>query len=72
MFSRCVHENLEGYDSQGTEQVYLYLYLYVFLFSSYCVVFHVGASPVLIDEFVEQMYRFGTKEKEKANTVNNR
>ncbi|CAN7045011.1 unnamed protein product [Brassica rapa subsp. trilocularis] len=57
VFSRCVHENLEGYDSQGTEQVYLYLYLYVFLFSSYCVVFHVGASPVLIDEFVEQMYR---------------
>ncbi|XP_013666616.2 defective in cullin neddylation protein AAR3 isoform X2 [Brassica napus] len=31
VFSRCVHENLEGYDSQG-------------------------ASPVLIDEFVEQMY----------------
>ncbi|KAF2533531.1 hypothetical protein F2Q70_00032033 [Brassica cretica] len=33
VFSRCVHENLEGYDSQG-------------------------AWPVLIDEFVEHMYRY--------------
>ncbi|XP_071694060.1 defective in cullin neddylation protein AAR3-like [Rutidosis leptorrhynchoides] len=37
-FSRCVHENLEGYDPEG-------------------------AWPVLIDEFVEHMYRInGTKD----------
>ncbi|XP_074376688.1 defective in cullin neddylation protein AAR3 isoform X2 [Apium graveolens] len=40
-FSRCVHENLGGYDPEGT-----------------CVAFklHLGAWPVLIDEFVEHMY----------------
>ncbi|XP_076883305.1 defective in cullin neddylation protein AAR3-like [Bidens hawaiensis] len=32
-FSRCVHENLEGYDPEG-------------------------AWPVLVDEFVEHMYRY--------------
>ncbi|KAG6779315.1 hypothetical protein POTOM_015688 [Populus tomentosa] len=37
-FSRCVHENLEGYDPEVSEQDH-------------------GAWPVLIDDFVEHMYR---------------
>ncbi|WZZ36425.1 hypothetical protein YC2023_019826 [Brassica napus] len=47
-FSGCVHENLEGYDSEGTKSILDFSLKQVL-------------GPVLIDEFVEHVYRFGTK-----------
>ncbi|KAL0350882.1 UNVERIFIED_CONTAM: DCN1-like protein [Sesamum radiatum] len=50
-FSRCVHENLEGYDPEVEE-------------SDPFDAMSVGAWPILIDDFVEHMYRFpGSKRK---------
>ncbi|KAL0332080.1 UNVERIFIED_CONTAM: DCN1-like protein [Sesamum calycinum] len=43
-FSRCVHENLEGYDPEVEE-------------SDPFDAMSVGAWPILIDDFVEHMYR---------------
>ncbi|CAF1920461.1 unnamed protein product [Brassica napus] len=60
-FSGCVHENLEGYDSEGTKSILDFslkqvclcfgLFYYGLVFDSQVL------GPVLIDEFVEHVYR---------------
>lgn len=54
---RCVHGNLEGYDSEGIPQIspkQICSYLCLCFRSSYCLCFTSSACHVLIDDFVER------------------
>ncbi|KAH0912824.1 hypothetical protein HID58_036145, partial [Brassica napus] len=53
-FIRCLHGNLEGYDSKDFTPKQMCLYMCLCFHSSYCLCFTSSACPILIDDFVER------------------